>query len=107
MACVLLRSRSMTHTNPSRWSQRVTAGSDALDLEHGVFTKDDPKAIALSLMRSADRSHRRRATPFRSAMSMLIFYLNRAGKNLSKRRRAKLEAAKTELRAINQRRAAK
>ena len=78
----------------------MTRESDALDLERGVFSLDDPRAIARSLKRSAERSSRRKAPPLRSALSMLIFYINRAGKNLSKRRRAKLEAAKVELRAL-------
>ncbi|HWO41124.1 MAG TPA: DUF3175 domain-containing protein, partial [Candidatus Eisenbacteria bacterium] len=83
-----------------RWSQRVTQTSDALDLETGVFSRDNPRAIAVSLKRSADRSRRRKADPFRSAMSMLSFYINRAGKNLSAKRRARLEAAKDELRVL-------
>jgi Protein of unknown function (DUF3175) len=83
-----------------RWSARVTRESTALELEPGVFSLDDPRAIARSLKRSAERSTRRKAPPLRSAMSMLVFYINRAGKNLSKRRRAKLEAAKLELRAL-------
>ena len=72
--------------------------SDALDLESGVFNEDDPKAIARSLKRSAEVSTRRKAEPFRSAMSMLTFYINRGGKNLSKKRKATLERAKDELR---------
>ncbi len=83
-----------------RWSQRVTETSDALTLEKGVFTKDSPRAIALSLKRSADRSRRRKSDPYRSAMSMLVFYINRAGKGLSKMHKAKLEKAKDELRAL-------
>ena len=83
-----------------RWSQRVMETSNALDLDPGVFAKDDPRSIARSLKRSADRSRRRKSDPFRSAMSMLTFYINRAGKNLSRARRAKLEAAKQELRAL-------
>ena len=83
---------------PRRWSQRVTETSDALDLEHGVFARPDPASIARSLKRSAERSQRRKAEPFRSAMSMLVFYINRAGKHLGKRRRAVLERAKVELR---------
>lgn len=83
-----------------RWSQRVTTESNALDLEAGVFSKDDPKEIAKSLKRSAEESTRRKAAPFRSAMSMLVFYVNRAGKGLSKSRRANLERAKEELRAL-------
>ena len=83
-----------------RWSQRVTQESDALTLEEGVFTLDNPAAIAASLKRSADRSRRRKSDPFRSAMSMLVFYINRAGKGLSKARKQKLERAKAELRAL-------
>ena len=83
-----------------RWSQRVMQTSNALDLESGVFAQNDPRAIARSLKRSAERSRRRKADPFRSAMSMLTFYINRAGKALSKARRARLEAAKNELRAL-------
>ncbi len=86
--------------NPRRWSQRVTEDSDALDLEQGVFTKHDPKQIARSLKRSAEHSHRRKADSFRSAMSMLTFYINRAGKTLPKGDRLRLEAAKDELRAL-------
>jgi Protein of unknown function (DUF3175) len=81
-----------------RWSQDVTEHSDALDLEKGVFTYKDPKRIAASLKRSAEQSKRRKADPFRSAMSMLVFYINRAGKSLSKEDRARLEKAKDELR---------
>ena len=84
----------------ARWSQRVAETSSALDLEEGVFTLDDPSAIARSLKRSADESRRRKSDPFRSAMSMLTFYINRAGENLPARRRARLEAAKNELRAL-------
>jgi hypothetical protein len=82
------------------WSGRVTHESDALDLEKDVFKKTDPKAIARSLKRSADSSHRRKSDPFRSAMSMLTFYLNRAGKNLARSRVRILEQAKEELRAL-------
>jgi Protein of unknown function (DUF3175) len=81
-----------------RWSARVTRESDALDLDRGVFTKRDPKRIAASLKRSAERSRRRKADPYRSALSMLTFYINRAGKNLSAGRRKTLERAKGELR---------
>jgi hypothetical protein len=81
-----------------RWSQRVTRESDALDLKKGVFTWRDPKRIAASLRRSAQRSRRRKADPFRSALSMLTFYLNRAGKNLPAGRRTTLIRAKGELR---------
>ena len=82
-----------------RWSQKVTETSDAMTLEDGVFKKT-PRAIALSLKRSAERSTRRKSSPFRSAMSMLTFYENRAGKNLSATRKAKIEKAKDELRAL-------
>jgi hypothetical protein len=81
-----------------RWSQAVTEHSAALDLEKGVFTLKDPKRIAASLKRSAEASSRRKSDPFRSAMSMLTFYINRAGKGLSERDRARLEKAKVELR---------
>ena len=83
-----------------RWSQRVTQESDALDLERGVFTRGSPRAIALSLKRSALASDRRKANPFRSALSMLTFYVNRAGRTLSAARRRKLDRAKHELRAV-------
>jgi hypothetical protein len=85
---------------PDRWSRRVMQTSNALDLERGVFAQEDPKRIARSLKRSAEESKRRKAEPFRSAMSMLNFYINRAGRNLPRERRAKLEAAKDELRAL-------
>lgn len=81
-----------------RWSQDVTEGSDALDLEEGVFTWDDPARIARSLKRSAERSDRRKSSPYRSAMSMLTFYVNRAGKEFDADRREVLERAKDELR---------
>jgi len=83
-----------------RWSQRVTETSDALTLDEGVFKKSTPRAIASSLKRSADRSRRRKSDPYRSAMSMLTFYINRAGKGLPKTRKAKLEKAKDELRVL-------
>ena len=83
---------------PRRWSQRVTAQSDALDLRHGVFKLGDPKKIAASLKRSAQRSSRRKAGAYRSALSMLTFYINRAGKTLPKTQRTRLERAKIELR---------
>ena len=82
-----------------KWSAEVTEHSDALDLEEGVFEGDDPKKIAASLKRSAEHSHRRKGTPYQSAMSMLTFYINRAGKNLSKTQLSVLERAKDELRA--------
>jgi hypothetical protein len=83
-----------------RWSQRVTDTSDAMTLEEGVFKKASPKAIVASLKRSAEHSHRRKADPYRSAMSMLTFFINRAGKGLPKSRKQKLEKAKDELRAL-------
>ena len=81
-----------------RWSARVTRESDALDLQKGVFSKRRPKAIARSLKRSAERSKRRKADPYRSALSMLTFYINRAGKNLPPARKKILQNAKGELR---------
>jgi hypothetical protein len=83
---------------PRKWSRRVTERSDALDLKQGVFKLKSPKAIATSLKRSAERSHRRKSDPYRSAMSMLTFYLNRAGKNLPAGRKKTLNEAKEELR---------
>jgi hypothetical protein len=82
------------------WSAKVTRESNALDLEEGVFTWKDPQRIALSLKHSAEASKRRKSSPFSSAMSMLAFYINRAGKNLEPEQRAILEAAKTELRKL-------
>lgn len=84
---------------PRRWSARVTATSDAMTLEPDVF-KRSPKAIAQSIKRSAEHSHRRKSPPFRSAMSMLTFYENRAGKNLSAAQRTKIDRAKDELRKL-------
>ncbi|HEY3675236.1 MAG TPA: DUF3175 domain-containing protein [Candidatus Tumulicola sp.] len=81
------------------WSHEVTEHSNALDLERDVFALDDPKAIARSLKRSALESGRRKSSPYRSAMSMLTFYINRAGKNLTPQHRRILEQAKDELRA--------
>jgi hypothetical protein len=83
---------------PERWSQSVTEGSDALDLEDGVFTWKDPTRIARSLKRSAESSDRRKSSPYRSAMSMLTFYVNRAGRELDAEQREVLERAKDELR---------
>jgi len=82
------------------WSARVTATSNALDLEAGVFTLPNPAAIARSLARSAIASRRRKSDPYRSAMSMLVFYINRAGANLKPADRRRLEAAKDELRKV-------
>jgi hypothetical protein len=81
-----------------KWSQEATERSDALDLEKGVFRSDDPKTIAESLKKSAEASKRRKSSPFRSAMSMLTFFINRAGKNLPAPRKRVLERVKTELR---------
>ncbi|HKD18025.1 MAG TPA: DUF3175 domain-containing protein [Thermoanaerobaculia bacterium] len=83
-----------------RWTGRVTRESRALDLEDRVFTLTDPKEIAKSLRRSAERSTRRKAGPFASAMSMLTFYVNRAGKGLQPREKTKLMRAKSELRKL-------
>ena len=83
-----------------RWSRRVTETSNALDLDEGVFSLQSPRAIARSLKRSADQSRRSKSSPYRSAMSMLTFYINRAGKNLSPTRRKRLEKAKDELREM-------
>lgn len=89
-----------TKSGARRWSQRVTASSDALTLDRGVFSKGSPRAVAKSLKRSAERSRRRKSSPYRSAMSMLTFYINRGGKGLSAARKKKLERAKEELRAL-------
>jgi len=89
-----------THPSRRRWSSRVTRESDALDLQRRVFTWRDPKRIARSLKRSAEHSRRRKARPFQSAMSMLNFYLNRAGRNLPAERRRVLARAKTALRRL-------
>jgi len=85
---------------PERWSAKVTRESHALMLEEGVFTWKDPRRIARSLKKSADTSKARKAEPFRSAMSMLVFYINRAGKNLDADQKRILEAAKGELRRL-------
>jgi hypothetical protein len=90
----------MAKKDVKRWSQQVTETSNALDLEPGVFSWDDPRRIARSLKWSADNSDRRKSSAFRSAMSMLNFYINRAGKNLPRRQREILETAKEELREL-------
>ncbi len=92
--------QSKPETGKKRWSQHVTETSFALDLDKGVFTWDDPRRIAQSLKESAERSTARKTTPFRSAMSMLNFYINRAGSQLPQEQLATLEAAKDELRAL-------
>ncbi|MGB5540082.1 MAG: DUF3175 domain-containing protein [Gammaproteobacteria bacterium] len=84
----------------ARWSGKVTRESNALELEEGVFTWTDPKKIARSLQRSAESSSRRKSPPFRSAMSMLVFYINRAGSKLDGKQRRILERAKDELRLL-------
>ncbi|PDT27216.1 hypothetical protein CO660_24370 [Rhizobium sp. L9] len=81
-----------------KWSQDVTEHSNAMDLKEGVSKSDDPKEIARSIERSAEERDRRKSSPFRAAMSMLTFYINRAGEQLSKKRRGTLEKAKDELR---------
>ena len=92
--------RKSATTAGKRWSGRVTRESHALELEDGVFTWKDPARIARSLQQSAEASTERKATPFRSAMSMLAFYINRAGNNLDDDQRQVLEAAMTELRKL-------
>jgi hypothetical protein len=87
-------------TKGKRWSQRVTETSNALDLEASVFKKKDPTQIARSLKRSAEHSKRRKSSPYQSAMSILTFYINRAGKSLPKAQRSRLEKAKDELRRL-------
>ena len=89
--------RTPRNAAPKRWSQRVTQQSDALDLKRGVFKLASAKKIAASLKNSAEKSMRRKANAYRSALSMLIFYINRAGKNLPKTERERLERAKVEL----------
>jgi hypothetical protein len=95
------RSKSASDSGArSRWSARVTKDSNALDLDQSVFTWKDPRRIAHSLKRSAEQSHRRKSEPYRSAMSMLTFYINRAGDNLTAGQRRVLEHAKDELRRL-------
>jgi len=91
----------MTKQGPKKyWSADVTKHSNVLDLDKGVFTWSDPKRIARSLKKSAESSSRRKSSPQRSAMSMLTFYINRAGKSLGSRQRKTLEQAKEELREL-------
>ena len=90
-------SKTAGKPSPKRWSQRVTRESDALDLERGLFKQASAKKIAAALKRSAERSSRRKSSAYRSALSMLTFYINRAGKNLPKAERARLERVKVEL----------
>ena len=89
--------RSTARKSTKRWSQRVTKESDALDLKRGVFKLTSPRKIAASLKRSAEHSARRKTGAYRSALSMLTFYINRAGKTLPKTQRVRLEKAKVEL----------
>jgi hypothetical protein len=94
------RQLSKKSNTKRRWSQRVTQNSNALDLESGVFTWHDPKRIAASLKASAEASRRRKASPFQSAMSMLNFYINRAGAGLPATHTRVLTQAKAELRRL-------
>ena len=91
------RKTSAKRGSPRRWSQRVTRESDAMDLKKGVFKQTSAKKIAASLKRSAEHSRRRKSGAYRSALSMLTFYINRAGKTLPKTQRERLERAKVEL----------
>ncbi|HTP84071.1 MAG TPA: DUF3175 domain-containing protein [Alphaproteobacteria bacterium] len=102
MAAKRTRTTASARRKPSRrrWSARVTQRSDALDLDNKVFVQRDPKLIARSLKRSAERSKRRKGSPLQSAMSMLNFYINRAGRNLPAAQKKKLAAAKDELRRL-------
>lgn len=95
-----MATRSPARSRRRRWSQHVTETSDALDLDRDVFTWKDPRRIAASLKRSAERSRRRKSSPYRSAMSMLTFYVNRGGKGLAAAQRRVLERAKDELRKL-------
>jgi hypothetical protein len=95
-----MRKTPKKSSKTGRWSAGVTKHSDALDLQPEVFKGKDPHRIALSLKRSAERSKRRKGTPYQSAMSMLNFYINRAGKNLPQNRKRILEYAKGELREV-------
>jgi hypothetical protein len=94
------RRKVSTKSGGARWSARVTKHSDALDLDPGVFKLRGAKSIATSLKRSAERSKRRKSSPYRSALSMLVFYINRAGRSLGAERRKTLERAKDELRVL-------
>jgi len=87
----------------TRWSAHVTQTSHAMDLKPGVFTSNDARKIALSVKRSAERSSHRKASPYRSALALITFYLNRGGKNLSERKKAVLQRAKTELKRLFER----
>lgn len=93
-------SSTKSKSTSSNWSERVTRSSHALDLREGLFSLEDPRAIARALKRAAETSGQRKSDPYRSAMSMLTFYINRAGQRLPAHRRRILEAAKTELRGL-------
>ena len=95
-----MNARKKRSGKTKRWSARVTKHSNALDLKPDVFKSKDPHMIALSLKRSAEHSKRRKAKPYQSAMSMLNFYINRAGKNLPQKQKRVLEHAKDELRDV-------
>jgi len=95
-----MTTKAKAKTGAKKWSAKVTRESDALDLEKDIFKSKDPDKIAESLKHSADESHKRKTSPFQSAMSMLNFYENRAGKNLSKCQKAPLEKAKNKLRKL-------
>jgi hypothetical protein len=95
-----MTTKTKAKSSTKKWSAKVTKESDALDLEKDIFKSKDPDKIAKSLKHSADESHKRKASPFQSAMSMLNFYENRAGRNLSKRQKAPLEKAKIKLRKL-------
>jgi hypothetical protein len=97
---IVVSNEGFAMAGSKRWSQHVTETSDALDLKEGVFKLTDPKRIASSLKASAERSERRKSDPYRSAMSMLTFYINRAGHNLPATQLRRLEAAKDELRTL-------
>jgi hypothetical protein len=88
----------MAKRQPNKWSAHVTETSDAMDLKNGVFKSGNSEEIAASLKKSSEKSHRRKGSPFQSAMSMLNFYINRAGKNLPEKQKKSLEAAKDDLR---------
>jgi hypothetical protein len=100
VAAKVKSSRTTKRKSSRYWSAEVMKRSDALDLEHGVFKKSSPRRIALSLKRSAEASRRRKGTPYQSAMSMLNFYINRAGRTLGAKQKAVLKRAKGELRKI-------
>jgi hypothetical protein len=95
-----MNSKTEKKGNVRRWSGEVTRHSNALDLENKVFAQNNPHRIALSLKRSAERSQRRKSTPYQSAMSMLNFYINRAGANLPAKRKSVLAEAKDDLRKV-------